>query len=110
MKTKYGAEIDSETMVEYFQLLINKIFKLLPMKEQNILTLDDYTYSILQEIAGGNKLILNDKYFVELLCNLENLSEIKGDYKKYRSQIFKCINICQKIIDNLKKDGDVGDI
>lgn len=115
MKTKYGAEISNEIMVEYFQSLLGRIYKLLPMhkddKNYNKMpsaweTLDDYLYSLLCEIAGGNKLILEDKRFIELLNNLENLFAIKEEYKKYRSQVFKCTNLCKKIIDTLKKGVD----
>lgn len=106
MKTKYGAEINNETMVEYFQTLLGKIYKLLPMLEENCLSLDCYLYSLLCEIAGGNKLIYEDKYFIELLNTLENLSSIKGQYKKYRSQVLKCTNLCDKIVNNLKKGVD----
>lgn len=105
IKTKYGAKISNEVLVEYFQNLINKIFKLLPLHEENVQTLDTYLYSLLCELAGGNRLIIDDKYFIELLNNLENLQDIKNEYKIYRSQIFKCINICKKIIENLNTEG-----
>jgi len=117
IRTKYGAGISCETMVEYFEELINKIFKLLSMhfEDKNYgkfydgtwNTLDKYLYSLLCELAGGNKLIINDKYFIELLVNLENLQDIKVEYKLYRSQIFKCIGICEKIINNLNNQEGV---
>ncbi len=109
--TKYGAKINNETMVAYFEHLINKIFKLLSMhfEDRNYgkfytgswKTLDTYLHSLLCELAGGNELILDDKYFIELLNNLENLKDTKSQYEIYRSQIFKCIEICEKIIGNL---------
>ncbi len=116
IKTKYGAEINNQTMTEYFEDLINKIFKLLSMhfEDKNYgkfydggwNTLDSYLYSLLCELAGGNKLIINDKYFIELLNNLENLQDIKAEYNMYRSQIFKCIGVCEKIIVNIKEGVD----
>jgi hypothetical protein len=110
LKTKYGAEISNEAMVEYFEMLINKIFKLLPLHEECCMTLDTYLFSLLCELAGGNKLLFEDKYFIQLLNNLENLQDIKCEYKKYRSQIFKCISICKDIIDNLKEGVETNDI
>lgn len=115
IRTKYGAKIREETMAQYFERLVGRIFKLLGMHEKDrdyekyfantYETLDSCLSSLLSEVAGGNKLILEDVYFIQLLNNLENLQDIKTEYKKYRSQVFHCIGICKKIIENLEKGG-----
>jgi hypothetical protein len=101
MKTKYGGEISNVAVAEYFEMLIGKIYKTLPMfEDSNCLTLDSYLFSLLKELCGGSSL-LEDKYFVELIANLESLFFIDNQ-KKFKSQVFKCTNLCRKICDRLK--------
>jgi hypothetical protein len=106
--TKYGLNIPNITLMSYFKGLIGKIYKFLPLREENCNTLDLYYTYIMKELNGGNKLILDDKLFIELLLNLEGVIDIE-DFKTYRSQILKCISVCQKIINDLQADDKVGD-
>jgi len=99
-KNKYGGSLSEKSLQEYFKHLINRIWKILPMKEQNCLTLDKYLFNLKIELVGGEEMLLNNGLFVELIFNLESLNNLtlKDEYKP---QIFKCINICEKIINNL---------
>ena len=101
MKTKYGAEVDNKALIEYFEILIGKSFKILPMFEKEVESLPKYLDYLMIEVAGGNELLLNNGVFLELLANLESLSMIK-DHKTLRAQVFKSTNLCSKIIENLK--------
>lgn len=102
MKTKYGAEIDVKTMAEYFNVLIGKCFKLLPLYEEQNDNIEIYLKSLLLELCGGNRLIVEDTLFLELINNLESLSLVKNK-KTFRSQVLKCTNLCKKISDKLKE-------
>jgi hypothetical protein len=101
MITKYGAEINNNTMADYFEMLIGKIFKVLPLYEESCETLDSYLFSLLKELCGGKRLILENKVFIELINNLESLSLIES-HKEFKAQIFKCTNLCKKISNDLK--------
>ena len=103
MKSKYGANIEDKVLIDYFVMLVGRIYKMLPMLEKNDESLDSYFQSLMSEIAGGNQLILQDKYFLKLLFLLESLEMAKkeNDYKLYRSYIFKCTNLCQRIVEDL---------
>jgi len=103
MKNIYGGNIDSDNLIKYFKAMIGRIYKLLPMKEEKCLTLEKYLEALMNELAGGNKLLLDDYMFIMLLCDIQILFTIE-DLKEYKSQVFKCIKICEKIIQKL--DGD----
>jgi hypothetical protein len=100
LKNKYGGDIDINSLQEYFKHLINRLWKILPMKEQNCLTLDKYLFNLRIELMGGESILLNSGLFIELINNLESLSGLDKK-EEYKPQIFKCINICEKIINKL---------
>lgn len=98
MKTKYG-QIDDELLTKYVERLVNKIFKLLPLKQESNPTLAEYHTSLMLELNGANSLVLalqNDANFMCLICSLESLLLIEDD-KTYRSKVFELINICKKL-------------
>jgi hypothetical protein len=110
MKTKYGGKIDSEELIDYFKKLTNQIYKCLPMHEANTPSLSLYIESLLIELGGAYRtIILSDDIFLKLLSNLEPLLTIE-DHIKYRRQIFKCTNLCTKMIQKImeKREEDLG--
>jgi hypothetical protein len=106
LKTKYGADIPRELMVEYFTRLTGRIFKCLPMIEQSDCTLSLYIGYLLIELAGGNEILYKDTLFLDLLANLEAVNTLMDDYPKYRNQILKCTGICNMIITKLREGDD----
>jgi hypothetical protein len=102
-RTKYGAIIPKELLVQYFERITDKTFKCLPAMEEGSATLSIYIEYLLIELAGGNELIYKDVLFLELITNLEAVLNLMDDYPKYRSQILKCTNICKKIINKIKE-------
>jgi hypothetical protein len=105
-KTKYGAVIPKELLVQYFERVTNKIFKCLPAMEEGSATLSIYIEYLLIELAGGNELIYKDVLFLELITNLEAVVNLMDNYPKYRSQVLKCTNICKKIIHKIKEGSE----
>ena len=105
LNIKYGGKIDKTELVEYFKTLTGDIYKCLPMFEESCGTLSIYIETLLIELGGANRIIiLDDKIFLKLISNLEPLLEIK-EHEKYRRQVFKCINMCKKMIDKIMKEG-----
>ena len=101
MVSKYGDNINEEVLSEYFRILINRIFKILPLRQEHILTLDRYVDNLIIELSGGENFLLNQGIYIELINNLEvfhDLTEVR-DIKK---QVFRCIDICNKIIKKLE--------
>jgi hypothetical protein len=97
---KYGGNIDKDSLQEYFKNLIGRLWKILPLKEQQCLTLDKYLFNLRLELMGGEELLLKSGLFIELLNNLEMLATMEKK-EQYKPQIFRCINICEKIIAKL---------
>jgi len=108
MILKYDLNIGDDAIRVRFQKLGGLIFKLLPMREEG----KDWEiplWTIQEEIAGWRRLILDDEIddlLAPLCSKLEGLFELqytgnkKEDeeiFRKYRSVIFECISLSQRI-------------
>ena len=96
METKYG-ELPNADLVLYFNRLINQLYKLMPMKENRDITYDKYLTKLIQHLHGGDRLIISDSFFIEIIFNLEALFKIE-DIVSHNSLVKENISICQKII------------
>jgi len=96
MDTKYG-DINNSDLVLYFNRLINKIYKLMPMKENSDLTYNKYLEKLIMQLIGGDNLFISDSLFVEIILNLESLFEI-DDVRLHNSIVKENISICQSLI------------
>lgn len=59
MMTKYGREIQDTDLNSYLDLMKNKTYKLLPLREEN-LPWEKHLETILIEISGFNKITMNE--------------------------------------------------
>lgn len=103
---KYGL-IPKESFCRYFNFLINKTYKILPLKEENSSTLQSYLESLLRELIGNMELIrilINEPQFITVLNTLQYL--ISEDYsaKTCKKEVFKCIKILGKINEKYFKE------
>ncbi len=91
--TKYGFNIDNIEILEKNILrLINQMWKLIPMKENN----EDWNKqlnTVILEIAGLKEIFLQDPQFLQLLAKLEGLKAIEVDFSLYRKTVFECISL-----------------
>ncbi len=100
MKIDYG-ELSSKSMENYFNFLVGKIYKILPMKEQNYMTLNEYLKSLQVELVGNSDLLLilkNEPQFVSLLNIIQYFINNEYDNHTCKREVFKAI----KIIENIK--------
>ena len=100
IKVEYG-EIPNENFCNYLDYLVNKIFKILCMKEENCTTLKSYLESLQRELIGNQELVKelkNDPNFIVLLNTLQYFIAY-GDtsQKVYKKEVFKCINIIKQL-------------
>ena len=95
METKYGMHIDEIDFELYLIYLKNKIYKLLPLKEEK-LEWDKYLNTILVELSGLNSLFPNQPLLLSLLSKLEGLYRLE-DFMLYRRTIFECLNIVEEL-------------
>lgn len=85
---------------KYYKSLIGKIYKILPIAEDDINESKKYLNSLLIELNGACDYI-DDNYFTEIVFSLNGLLNIE-DVKIIRNKVFRCISILEKI----KSDGD----
>lgn len=99
MRTIYGRDISDEGMVDYFQQLTGDVYKLLPIFESKQFgELSICIEALLIELNSSNRLLmLDDVDFIKLITNVEPLLDIM-DHERFRRQVFKCTNMCQKML------------
>lgn len=99
MKTPYG-EIPAENLSNYFEMLINKTFKILPMKESKTDTLKSYIDSFLTELIGNAALLeamRKEPAFISLLATVSYLANCDYDVSVCKKEVFKCIHLLKDI-------------
>jgi len=98
-----------DRLIIYFDSLINSVFKILPLYEEDNIGIESYVESLLFELYGLDKSIdIKDSYeYIALLSNLESVREevVKSDSEKkvIKREVFKCISIVKNIIVKLEK-------
>jgi hypothetical protein len=98
METKYG-QLPDELLFTYVNGMISKVYKMLPMKQDGLNTLPKYIESTLREFIGQKELVFklkNNEEFLTILGIMESLLK-QGDFTKFRSDVFKVINLIERI-------------
>jgi hypothetical protein len=106
MEIKYG-QIPNEMFCNYLGFLINKVYKILPMKEQNNITLHEYLESLQRELIGNIDLIIKlkeDNDFLSLMSKIQYLTSNEYDNIICKKEVFSCISIIEKIIKKYRGD------
>ena len=105
IETKYNISFSQETISAELKKLTNQIYKLLPFREEQVDWATPLT-TILEELAGMDRLILDDRYheiLFPLMCKLEGLFLLKEEnqFFLYRRTIFECLSLISSIIRTL---------
>lgn len=104
MKTKYGI-LPDQVIISSLERLTGKVFKILPMREENCNTLDEYVGNLIRELINTKSLVESIQFEGELLSlisTLEGLADNEVDLCVCRSDVFKSIDIIKKMVGNLK--------
>ena len=102
IEAKYNISFSSETISAELKKLTNQIYKLLPFREEQVDWETPLT-TILEELAGMDRLILDPRYheiLFPLMCKLEGLFLLKDEkqFFLYRRTIFECLSLISSII------------
>lgn len=114
MITSSGEEINEELLGSYFRTLVNRFFKILPIREDGDQTLPTYLKTLQVELFGLRSLIPdvgNDPMFLTLLSVLQYFRDTPdAPVEDVRREVFRTINICKKIArradERLSEGGD----
>ena len=101
VQTTSGVPISSELMSNYLSSLVNRLFKILPIREQGDDSLTIYISSLQMELLGSKELIKafqNDAIFLTLLSILQYLIDNPDcSVKTVRREVFHSISLCNKL-------------
>lgn len=95
---KYGIDFPLKTREQDLKRLINQLWKLIPMKEND----EDWQLHLnvlIEEISGLVEIYKDKAEGLILLSKLEGLtSEVCEDFMIYRKTVFRCIDLLAQVI------------
>ena len=98
MKTKQGLMFPEDTKDRYKTLLINMIYKLLPIREEGK-DWENYLESCIAEIHGFQNIFeeIDSLKLVRILSKLESLKILteEEDFYQYRKTVLECTNLVE---------------
>lgn len=99
---------DKNRLSVYLDILINSVFKILPLYEEKNVGIKTYVESLLFELYGLDKVInIENSYeYISLLSTLESIKKEvdnpDSDKKVIKREVFKCISIIKNAIGKLE--------
>lgn len=93
---------------QYLDGLIDQFFKILPLREDGEPSLGKYMESLQVEMLGCKSLVvaLNyDELYLSLLSILQYLIENECNVETVKREVFKAIDICEKLKEKFRKEG-----
>jgi hypothetical protein len=95
MVIKYNVNVKNSTVNNNLKRLTNQIYKLLPMREED-LDCQKLLETIIEEFAGMDRLFIDrQEILFSLLCKLEGLFTLteEKDFLLFRRTIFECLEL-----------------
>lgn len=96
-----GVDIDTGLLNNYLGNLVNRFFKILPMREADDSSLSTYMRSLQVELLGCKSLVIaleNDASFMTLLSILQYfIDNPEISVASVRREVFHAISICNKL-------------
>lgn len=99
LETKYDIVFSREVIDKNITRLINQLWKLIPMRENEedwVKQLD----TVLLEIIGLKEIFLSNPLFLQLIAKLEGLKSSENSFSLYRKTVFETINLLQELKKN----------
>lgn len=99
--TVLGEKIDHALLEAYFDSLVNRFFKILPMREENEQSLATYLRSLQMELLGCKGFLPSlsvSADYLSLLAILQFFVDSpESELADVRREVFKAIRICNKL-------------
>lgn len=91
----------NETLAMYFDRMVGRIYKILPLKESGELTLPEYLDSLVTEMTGVEIMegLADQPYYVSIAATVTFLSKNIDSCEpaKVKREVFRLINLCKKL-------------
>ncbi len=100
MMTIYNTEISDRMVSNYMNALVNRFYKILPIKESGEDTLKLYLESLQREMIGLRDLIVfiqDDDRYLTLLAIVQYFINHDTDVGTVRTDVFRAISILKKL-------------
>ena len=101
IETNAGIPVTEELVRNFFKSLVNRFFKILPMREQNEDSLVTYMNGLQLELLGAQGLLgelRNDTAYITLLSILQYMIDSPNvDVPIVKREVFNCISLCNKL-------------
>lgn len=102
MKTTYQIDISSVMVDNYLFAAVNKVYKILPLKEHGEETLGKYIHSLVREMLGCHEMIevfQNDSRYLDVVGALHYMSGHieEMELEDVKSDVFRCINLIKNL-------------
>lgn len=101
INTVVNTPISKELMSNYFGSLVNRFFKILPIRESGEKTLPVYIQSLQSEILGCKEFVCSLNHNPNLLALLSILQYIRDNpdcpVPDVKREVFRAITICNKL-------------
>lgn len=108
-ETIIGTKLNPEMVCNYFGVLVNQFFKILPMREKGEDSLPIYLESLRSELLGCNHVIVelnNNPLFLSLISILQYLIDSPDiTVRETKREVFKAISICNRIKAQVSEGG-----
>ena len=102
-------QVFDRVLKNYFHILINSFFKILPMKENGENSLSEYMKSFQLELIGYESFIKEIDYdasVISLISILQYLIEHDCNVDVTKREVFKAIGICKRLRGKYCREGD----
>ena len=101
IQTTAGVPMDARMLSDYMRSLVNRFFKILPIREDGEDTLETYMRSLQAELLGCKEFVLaihEDPLFMSLLNILQYLIDNpECSLTVVKREVFRAISICNKL-------------
>lgn len=101
IQTTAGVNVDATMLSGYMCSLVNRFFKILPIRESGEDSLETYMRSLQAELLGCKELIVaihEDPQFMSLINILQYLiSHQECSLTVVKREVFRAISICNKL-------------
>ena len=100
MMTTYNIEVTDRMALNYLNALVNRFYKILPIKESGENTLKQYLESLQREMLGLRDLmafIHDDDRYLTLLAIVQYFIDNDADVGTVRTDVFRAISLIKKL-------------